>query len=159
MFSRRGIVAGTIAAGALLASPAFACKSPAPKDRGGYTRAIDLLFAAWWARDFAAFQALFEHAERQEPFDIRPLFAAHFVKQERRFRGGLLFNGASVAVQVVTPQGPDSSRAICGGYALADLFLVSFFPNLAAPVVREVKYVDSNVLAEAEWTSLPGARP
>lgn len=159
MISRRGIVAGTLAAGALLASPAFACKAPAPKDRDGYARSIDLLFEAWWARDFTDFQKLFEHADRQEPFDIRPLFAAHFVKQETRFRGGLLFNGASVAVQVVTPQGPDSSRAICGGYALADLFLVSFFPEFAAPVVRDVKYVDSNILAEAEWTSLAGARP
>ena len=159
MFSRRGIVAGTIAAGALLASPALACKAPAAKDRDSYARSIDLLFAAWWARDFAAFRELFEHAGRQEPFDARPVFAAHFVKQERRFQGGLLFNGASVAAQVVTPQGPDSSRAICGGFAFADLFLVSFFPGLAVPAIREVKYVDGNLLAEAEWTSLPGARP
>ena len=157
MISRREIMVGTIVAGALLPSPAFACRAPASKDRDGYTRLIDRLFDAWWARDFGAFQQAFQHPERREQFDTRTLFDAHFAKQERRFRGELLFNGASVAAQVVTPQEADPAHGIGGGYAVADLFLVSFFPGLGTPVVREGKHIDSNLLAGEEWAALPGA--
>ena len=144
-------------AGALLPSPAFACKAPAAKDRDGYTRVIDGLFEAWWARDFTAFQQAFQYPERREQFDARTLFDAHFAKPERRFRGELLFNGASVAAQVITPQEADPALGICGGYAIAALFLVRFFPGYGSLVVDEAKHVDSNLLAGEEWTDLPGA--
>ena len=62
-----------------------------------------------------------------------------------------------MAVQVITPQEADPVRGICGGYAAADLFLVSFFPGLETPVVDTVRHIDSNLLAESEWRNLPGA--
>jgi hypothetical protein len=114
-------------------------------------RAIDRLFTAWWARDFAAFQQPFRHRERVEPFDARSLFDAHFAHPERRIRGEMLFSGATVAVQIITPKDADLVRGICGGYAIADLFLVRFFPGLETPVVDEVRYLDTVALAESEW--------
>ncbi len=159
MISRRNLVVSTIAAGTLLTSPAIACKAPRAKDRQGYQRLIDRLFTAWWARDFAAFQQAFQYPTRKEGFDARPIFDAHFEKRERRFQGEILFNGASAIVQVVTPEGPDPEHAICGGHAIARLFLVTFFPGLDTPVVDEVKYIDADVLAAEEWTGLPGALP
>jgi hypothetical protein len=146
VISRRDIVVGTIVAGALLPSPAFACKAPAAKDRDGYTRVIDRLFEAWWARDFIAFQQAFQYPERKEQFDARTLFDAHFAKQERRFRGELLFNGASVATQVITPQEADPAFGVCGGFAVTNLFLVRFLPGRDTPVVNEAKHVDANLL-------------
>ena len=141
VISRRDIVLGTMVAGVLLPSPAFACRAPVAKDRDGYTRVIDRLFEAWWARDFTAFQQAFQHAERREQFDARTLFDAHFAKAERRFRGELLFNGASVAAQVITPQEADPARGNCGGFSVADLLLVRFFPGLDTPVVNEAKHM------------------
>jgi hypothetical protein len=157
VISRRDVVVGTIVAGALLPSPAFACKAPAPKDRDGYTRLIDRLFDAWWARDFTAFQQAVQGAEGKPSIDARTLFDAHFVKPEHRFRGELLFNGASLVAQVITPQEADPAHGICGGYAVADLFLVSFFPGADTPMVREAKHIDFNLLAHSEWAGLPGA--
>ena len=159
MISRRSIVAGALTACTLLTSPAVACKAPRAKDRDGYRLVINHLFEAWWARDFAMFQQPFLHPKRKENPDVRPLFDSHFAKQERRFQGEILFNGASAIVQVIAPQGPDPEHAICGGHAIASLFLVTFFPGLDTPVIDEVKYIDADVLAEQEWTELPGALP
>ncbi len=153
MISRRGIVVGSLVAGAFLSSPAFACRAPAPKDREGYTFSIDHLFRAWWARDFTAFQQPFQRPGREEP-GVRNLFDAHFAERAHHFRGELLFNGASAVVQVITPQEEDAVRGICGGYVVADLFLVSFFPGLDKPVVDEVKHIGADFLAEDEWEGL-----
>jgi hypothetical protein len=79
------------------------------------------------------------------------------LQREHRFRGELLFNGASVAAQVITPQEADPLHGICAGHAVSDLFLVRFFPGLDAPVVDEVKHIDTDLLAWSEWTKLPGA--
>jgi hypothetical protein len=164
MISRRGLVAGTlaagtIAAGTLLASPATACKAPRAKNREAYRNAIDRLFAAWWARDFAAFEQPFQHPARKDAFDTRSLFDAHFAERQRRFRGEILFYGASAIVQIVTPQEADPEHAICGGHAVADLFLLGFFPGLDVPVVEQARHVDADVLAAEEWEALPGALP
>lgn len=83
MLHRRAVISAAIAAGAFLSSPAAACKAPRPKNRDGYTQAIDQAFTAWWARDFEAFQRPLQHWLPREPFDPRPLFDAHFVKSER----------------------------------------------------------------------------
>ncbi len=158
MLGRREILTAALLGGAAIASPASACKAPAAKDRDGYTRAIDRLFSAWWARDFATFQSAFEYPGVAQPFDGRPLFDAHYaVSRSDRFRGELLFTGPSVIVQVVSPQGPDPRHGICGGYAVADLFLVRFFPGLQTPVVEEVRHLGGDLLAAAEWTTLANA--
>lgn len=152
---RRDIVLGAVA-GTLVSTPALACKAPSAKDRSGYTRVIDEFFTAWWARDYAAFEQPFLLAAR-EPFDARTLFDAYYEKPEQRFRGELLFNGPSVIAQVVTPQEADYERGICGGYALADLFLITFFPGADVPVIESVAHVNFDLLASAEWGDLPGA--
>lgn len=151
MIRRREIIAATLVSGAVLASPAQACRAPAAKDRQGYARTVDKLFADWWRRDFEAFQTAFRHPAVPDPFDARAIFEAHFAKAEQRFRGVLLFNGASAIVQVITPQGPDYEHGICGGYAGSHLFLVKFYPGLETPVAEKVDYVDHDLLAEGEW--------
>jgi hypothetical protein len=157
MISRRQAIAGALVAGAFLSSPATACKAPAPKDRKAYTNAIDRLLAAWWARDFNRFLEPFRHPERDEPLPDRMLFDAHYSDHAVRFRGGLLFNGASAAVQVITPQQPDFSQGICGGHAKSDLFLVKFYPGLKTAVIESLQFLDTDILAETEWRRLPGA--
>ena len=155
--SRRQVIAGAAIAGALFSSPANACKSPAAKDRKGYTQAIDQLFAAWWARDFNRFLAPFRHPDRDEPLPDRKLFDAHYAEKAPRFRAGLLFNGASAVVQVVTPQQPDFQQGICGGYAQSDLFLVKFYPGISsAAVIESIQFLDMDLLAQTEWKQIPG---
>lgn len=158
MFSRREAITSTIVAGALLSSPAGACKSPASKDRSGYANAIDAFLAAWWARDFDGFLKPFRHPDREEPLPDRKLFDAHYVEKIPRFRGGLLFNGVSAIVQVVTPQQPDFKQGICGGYARSDLFLVKLYPGLKeVAVIESVQFLDTDLLAQADWQAIPGA--
>ena len=157
MIGRRAIIAATLAGGAAMASPAQACRAPAAKDRHRYARTVDKLFADWWRRDFAAFQAAFRHPEIPDPFDARAVFDAHYAQPEGRFRGEILFNGASLIAQIVTPQEPDRMRGICGGYAASELFLVKFFPGLETPVLMKLDYLDSDLLAATEWRKLPGA--
>jgi hypothetical protein len=154
MIERRRLMLATFLGGIALASPALACRAPAPKDRGGYTEAIDRLFSAWWSRDRSAFNRAFEYPSVTEPFDGAALFDAHYEVQELRFRGDMLFNGASATVQVVTPMEPNPLRGICGGYAASDLFFVSFFPGLDVPVVQELRYLDTDLLAAGEWEEL-----
>ena len=154
MIGRRGVIAATLLSGVILASPAAACRAPRAKDRRGYRAAIDSLFAAWWTRDYAAFQRLFEHVGVPEPFHARPLFEAHFATPERRLRGALLFNGPSVVTQIVTPRGPDPVHGFCGGSASADLFLVKFFPGVETPVMERVDHLDSDLLAASEWDEM-----
>jgi hypothetical protein len=151
MMHRRELIAGTLVAGAVLASPASACRAPAAKDRAGYTRVIDGVFSAWWGRDFTRFQQAFQHPERTGRLNLHRLFEAHFQRPERRFRGDMLFNGEAVMVQVVTPKEADAYHGICGGYASADLFLVRFFPGLDTPVVDQMHYIDTALLADSEW--------
>ncbi len=157
MFNRREAIAGTIIASALLSSPVAACKSPAPKNRSGYTSAIDALLAAWWARDFEGFLKPFRHPDRDEPLPTQTFFNAHYAERAVRFRGGLLFNGASAVVQAITPQQPDFKAGICGGYAKSDLFLIRFYPGLDTPVVQGVEFLATDLLAQSEWKQLPGA--
>ena len=145
---------GTVAAGAFLGSPAFACRGPAAKDRAAYARAIERLFMAWWARDVAAFEQLFHDPDRNGQIDVRRLFDAHFAKAEQRFQGEMLFNGNAVVVQILTPKEADPVRGICGGYAIGDLFLVRLFPGLAGSVVDEVRHIETNILAEEEWKAM-----
>ena len=156
MMNRRKVITGAVIAGAFLSSPATACRAPAPKDWKGYTKAIDSLFAAWWARDYERFLESFRHPERHEPLPDRALFDAHYSQSAHRFRGDLLFNGASVIAQVITPQGPDYERGICGGYAKADLFLVKFYPGVKAPIVESVQFLDMDLLASTEWKEPDG---
>jgi hypothetical protein len=151
---RREVIAATVLTGAVLASPAIACRSPRAKDRDGYRAAVDALFSAWWARDYDAFHRRFQHSEVPDPFDSRPLFDAHFAAREQRFRGPMLFNGASVIAQVVTPRSPDGEHGICGGHASADLFLVKFYPGLEEIVIDKVDHVDRGVLAQSEWNRM-----
>jgi hypothetical protein len=158
MVNRREIITGATIAAVLVASPAAACKAPASKDRNGYTKAIDRMLAAWWARDFDRFLEAFRHPNREEPLPDRTLFDAHYVDHSVRFRAGLLFNGASAIVQVITPQQPNFEQGICGGYAKSDLFLVKFYPGVREPAVAEsVQFLDMDLLAHAEWKQLPGA--
>jgi hypothetical protein len=157
MINRREAIAAAATLGAFLSTPAVACKSPAPKDRKGYTHAVDDLLTAWWARDFDRFLKPFRHPERDEALPDRTLFDAHYSEHAIRFRGGLLFNGASVVVQVITPQQPDFQEGVCGGYAKSDLMLVRFYPGAETHVVRSVQFLDTDLLAEAEWKRLPGA--
>jgi hypothetical protein len=157
LIGRRGIISAGLLAGAMLPSSASATRAPKPKDHAGYSATIDRLFAAWWDRDYAAFEPAFIDAGVAEPFDGRALFDAHYAKRQARFRGELCFNGASVVAQVITPQGPDYERGILGGYALGDLFLVRFFPGLEKPVVETLSYIDTDVLAHVEWLGLPNA--
>lgn len=154
MIERRHIVLATFLGGIVLASPALACRAPAPKDRGGYTATMDQLFSAWWSRDRDAFNHAFHHPDVSEPFDGAALFNAHYEAHESRFRGDILFNGASATVQVITPKGPDPVHGICRGYATSDLFLVKFFPGLDVPVVAELRYLDTDLLAAGEWEEL-----
>ena len=157
MLNRREAIAGTIMAGAFISSPAAACKAPAPKDRNSYTKAIDAFLAAWWTRDFDRFHKPFRHPDRHEPLPDRALFDAHYAERTVRFRGEMLFNGASAVVQVVTPQQPDFKQGICGGYARSDLFLVKFYPGLNTPVMETVQFLEMDLLAQSEWRQLPGA--
>lgn len=157
MIGRRGIITAGVLAGAMAATPAGASRAPRAKDQAGYTLAIDRLFAAWWARDFGAFQPAFENDGLKTPFDGRALFEAHYVEREARFRGALLFNGPQVAVQVVTPQGPDHRAGILGGYAVGDLYLVKFYPGIDRPVMESVAWISADILAHEEWIGLPGA--
>lgn len=154
MIERRRLVLATFLGGIALASPALACRAPAPKDRAGYTETIDQLFSAWWSRHRSAFDRAFEHPDVTEPFDGAALFGAHYEVNASRFRGDMLFNGASATVQVVTPSASDPVRGICGGYAASDLFLVRFFPGLDVPIVQELRYLDTDLLAEGEWEEL-----
>jgi hypothetical protein len=154
---RRDILAAALLGAGVLSGPASACRAPRPKDRLGYARVIDSLFAAWWARDFAAFQRPFQHPERTEPFNARPLFDAQFTERRHRFRGDLLFTGNSVATQVIEPEQADPEHGICGGSAMSHLLLVKFFPGIETPVIEEVRYLDYDLLAQAEWTALAGA--
>ncbi|MEN3953414.1 hypothetical protein [Iodidimonas sp. SYSU 1G8] len=118
---------------------------------------MDAFLAAWWARDFEGFLKPFRYPDRRDPLPGRVLFDAHYTERVVRFRGGLLFNGASAVVQVVTPQQPDHKHGICGGHAQSDLFLVTFYPGLDAPVMNTVQFLATDVLAETEWEHLPGA--
>ncbi len=154
MIERRRIVLATFLGSIALASPALACRAPVPKDRRGYTATMDRLFSAWWSRDRSAFDHVFQHPNVSEPFDGAALFNAHYEARELRFRGDILFNGASATVQVITPRGPDPIPGICGGYAVSDLFLVKLFPGLDVPIVEELRYLDTNILAEGEWEDL-----
>jgi hypothetical protein len=154
VIGRRALITATLIGGAALATPAFACRAPIPKDRNGYTKSVDKLFAAWWARDYGAFQRPFQDPEVKDPFEGRAIFDAHFVERQGRFRGQLLFNGASVIVQILSPQGTDYVHGICGGYAQADLFLVSFFPGLTTPVMEKVEHVGFDLLAAGEWETM-----
>ena len=157
MINRRDVIRGTIVAGALISSPAIACRAPVPKDRKGYTKAIDSVFVAWWARDFDAFLAPFRDPDREEPLPDRVFFNTHFAKREWRFRGDILFNGASAVVQVITPQKNDYEHGICGGYARSELFLVKFYPGASGPVIEKITLIDHDLLARGEWEQLPGA--
>ena len=157
MFNRREIIAGALVTGALVSSPASACRAPAPKDRTGYTAAIDGLFAAWWARDYDRFLKPFQHPERDEPLPDRTLFEAHYAKPAPRFRGQLLFNGASAVVQVIAPRKNDHIHGICGGYAQSEIFLVKFYSGASAPVIDKIALIDHDLLAQGEWEHLPGA--
>ena len=157
MFNRRETIAATIVAAAFAASPASACRAPAPKNRTGYTRAIDNLFAAWWARDYEAFLKPFEHPDREDAVPDRTFFSARYLEPAPRFRGQLLFNGASAVVQVITPQNHDRVHGICGGYAQSEIFLVKFYPGLEVPVVQTITLIDDDLLADGEWEHLPGA--
>lgn len=153
MIGRRGLLTASLVSGLAAASPAAACKSPRVKDREAYAKAIDSLLFAWWSRNFAAFQKPFEFAQLDKPFDAKPLFDAHYAETGVRFRGELLFAGATVVAQVVTVK--PYMNAVCADWAMSDLFLVKFFPGFDATVMEEVVHVDSDVLAEAEWRALP----
>ena len=155
---RRDMLALAGLAAAVSAAPAWACRSPVAKDRNGYRRVIDGLFAAWWRRDFAAFSATFQHPAVAQPFQGRALFEQYFVERQRRQLGAILFNGASAVVQVVTPRGPDPELGICGGHAWADLVLVKFYPGLEGAVVSELRYLDGDTLAASEWRGPTGGR-
>jgi hypothetical protein len=157
MMHRREVISGAILAGALISSPASACRAPVPKDRKGYARAIDNVFVAWWARDFDAFLAPFRNPDREETLPNRTLFDAHFGRPELRFRGDILFNGASAVVQVITPQGNDYAHGFCGGYARSEIFLVKFYPGASGPVIEKIIAIDQDLLARGEWEQLPGA--
>lgn len=150
---RRELLALIAVGGAFAATPASACRAPRAKDRNGYRRVIEALFAAWWARDYRAFSAYFRHRGVAEPFAGRTVFGEHFDGNRPRHIGEILFNGPSAVVQVVTPQEADRERGICGGYAWADLILIKFYPGLQEPVVEEVRYLDGEVLAAGEWRS------
>jgi hypothetical protein len=143
---------------AILTVPANATRVPASKDRRAYTRAIDRLYSAWWARNFDSFERAFQHVDVDDPFNGRLLFDARYADSALRFRGPLLFNGASAVVQIVTPQGPDHEHGIGGGYAMADLFLVKFFPGIDVPVIEKLVFIDTDLLAAAEWKKLHEAR-
>jgi hypothetical protein len=128
-----------------------------PKDRKGYTQTIDRLLAAWWERDFDAFLAPFRDPDREEPLPSRAFFDAHFSRPELRFRGEILFNGASAVVQVITPEKNDYEHGICGGYARSEIFLFKFYPGASGPVVEEITPIGVDLLAHGEWEQLPGA--
>ncbi len=142
----------------MLATPALASRAVVAKDRESYSAAIDRLFAAWWGRDFTAFQAAFSDPEVSAPFDGRPLFDAHYAKRGKRFRGELIFNGATVIAQVVTPNLEGYPAAgIEGGFAVGELFQVQFFPGLEKPVMESLAYLGDDALARAEWVGMPNA--
>ena len=151
MINRRGALTAAVIAGGLFSTSASACRAPVPKDRRGYTRVIDDLFTAWWSRNYNLFLKSFSHPERNEPLPDRVLFDAHYAEQAERFRGELLFNGASAVVQVITPQQADHAHGICGGYAQADLFLIKFYPGLDEVVIETVQFLDMDLLASKEW--------
>ena len=153
MINRRGALSAALIAGGLLATPASACRAPAAKDRKSYARVIDDLFTAWWKRNYDLFLKSFSHPERNEPLPDRTLFDAHYAQNTERFRGELLFNGASAVVQVITPQQADHTHGICGGYAQADLFLIRFYPGLDEAVIDTVQFLDTDLLASKEWRS------
>ena len=157
MIGRRRVIATALLAGALPPSDASATKAPRPKHHRGYSAAIDQLFAGWWLRDFAAFQAAFIDRDVEHPFDGRALFDAHYADQGVRFLGGNFFNGTMVVAQVVAPQGPNFEVGIEGGHALGEIFVVRFFPGLEKPVMESVTYIDTDVLAREEWIGLPNA--
>jgi len=151
MKDRRGVLTAAAIAGSLIAVPALACRAPAPKDRRGFSKAINDVFTAWWERDYNRFLAPFRHSERDDPLPDRALFDAHYVEPAVRFHGRVLFNGASAVAQVITPQEADGTHGICGGYALADLFLIKFYPGLDEPVIQQIWFLDTDLLAAKEW--------
>jgi hypothetical protein len=150
---RREILTFIAAGGAFAASPASACRSPRPKDQRGYVRVIEALFGGWWRRDYKAFSEHFRHVDLTKAFDGRPIFEAYFDQRQPRHIGGMLFNGSSCTVQILTPRGPDAEHGICGGHAWGDLVLIKFYPGTEEPVVAEVRYIDGDSLAPAEWHS------
>lgn len=156
---RRIFTAGLLAAAATAtATTALASRTVVAKDQAGYAAVIDRLFAAWWDRDFTAFQAVFADPDVSKPFDGRPLFEAHYAKRAKRFRGQLLFNGAMVVAQVVTPNLEGYPEAgIEGGFAMGELFQVRFFPGLEKPVIASLAYLGEDALARSEWIALPNA--
>lgn len=151
MIDRRGALTAAAIASSLLSVPASACRAPAAKDKRGYTKVTEDLFTAWWERDYNRFLAPFNHPERDEPLPDRALFDAHFDKPAARFRGQLLFNGASLVAQVITPQEADEIHGICAGHALADLFLIKFYPGLDELVIQDVQFLYIDLLASKEW--------
>jgi hypothetical protein len=155
---RREVISSAVLAGALVATPASAYRSPGAKDRKGYKAATEALFTAWWARDYEAYERTFHHSLVSKAFRGRALFKAHYEKPERRFLGQLLFNGASLVAQVIRPRPPDPPRGICGGHAASDLFLIQFYPGIEVPVIRKVQYLDTDLLAAEEWNRLSGSR-
>jgi hypothetical protein len=159
MMLRREMLALAMLGGVLSAAPASACRAPAAKDRKGYARVIDDLFAAWWRRDYPAFGRHFRHPALTAPFDGRAMFDHYFAQGRARRLGEKLFNGPSAVVQVITPQGPDAAHGICGGHAWSDLVLVKFYPGLDEPVVAELRYLDGDVLAAGEWNTGAGPVP
>jgi hypothetical protein len=135
------------------ASPAFACRAAAPKDRNAYRGAIDRMLAAWWRRDFAAFRRCFQSGGEGD-FDPAAIFAAHFTQaNRRRSRGDILFNGATAVAQVLTPTPADPAMGICGGMALGQLFAIDFYPGLRTPAVQSLAFVGHSVLAAGEWSA------
>ncbi|HEX8257398.1 MAG TPA: hypothetical protein VF589_07180 [Allosphingosinicella sp.] len=143
-------------AGMFASAPAFACRSPKPKDQAGYLKVINGLFAAWFARDYPEFRKFFLHPELDEPFASQNIFHEHYDDERPRQRGSLMFNGPSAIVQVIAVQPADSWS--CGGHGWAELMLVKFFLGIEAPVVAELRYLDGATLAKGEWTpQSPGA--
>lgn len=57
----------------------------------------------------------------------------------------------------MTPQDGDPAAGVCSGFATADLFAVKFFPGLDEAVIQDLRYVDFDLLASAEWTGMTGA--
>lgn len=149
---RREMLMGVALAGVLASSPASGCRAPKPKDHAGYSKVINGLFPAWWARDYPAFRKYFLHPELDESFAGRSVFDDNFSAQRPRQLGAIMFSGPSAVVQIIAVQPADAEHGICGGHAWADLVLVKFFPGLDPPVVRDVRYLGGDTLAVGEWT-------
>jgi len=154
VIGRRSLVGAVVALPALaLASPAFACRAAAPKDRAAYARTIDEMFAAWWRRDLPAFRRFFR-SDGEGDFDPAAIFAAHFNRPTQHWsRGEILFNGSTAIAQVLTPSPADPAMGICGGMADGHLFAIDFYAGLRAPTVQSLAFVGHSVLAAGEWSA------